>query len=56
MRVDSSLEGYYRFLSLDGLSDFLGDLDERVALTHITMSVTVILKYYVSSHRKDPRL
>ena len=56
MRVDSSLEGYHRLLGLDGLSNFLGNLYERVALTHVTMSVTVILKDYVSSHRRDPRL
>ena len=56
MRVDSSLEGYHRFPGFDSLSDFFGNLNERVPLTDITVSVTVNLRYYIPSHRRNPRL
>ena len=56
MRVNSSLEGNHRFLGLYGLSYLLRNLDERVPLTNVTMSETLTLKYYISSHTRDPRL
>ena len=47
MRVDSGFEGYHWSASFDSFPDFLGNLDERVLLTNITMSVTVYLRYYI---------
>lgn len=56
MRVNSCLKSYHRFLSFNSLSDFLGNLDERVSLVNITMRVTVRLRYYVCSHGRHSQL